>query len=88
MRNRFLEFHHLYFGIVEVLLSVAFMWVWPHPWLAAFFGIKGVVLIIDDLVQHFIQRFIDPDYHSWVHRLYVWMFGWLHRWIVERWRAR
>ncbi len=84
MRNRFFEFHHLYFGIIEVLLAVAFMWVWNNPWLAAFFGIKGVWLIIDDLVQHFIQRYIDPYYHSWVHRLYQFLFGSLHK-RIERW---
>ena len=79
------EFHHAYFGLVA----------FGFAWVAIFrmrpgrkrdivvwsLGLFAVWMIGDDLFQHWMQG-NDPDYLSPVHRLYVYLFGGLHRKVV------
>jgi len=94
--------HHLYFGLLAIFLAWFGMWRdWPI-WLFVFLFVVGVWLCADDMYQHWrqkrqIQEFLREGkppflselvlYHSPVHNIYVWAFGWLHR-RVMRWFKR
>lgn len=67
------EYHHLYTGLILLVIAPF----WGGPWLVA----PGVLLVVDDVAQHFFG--VDP---SPVHRFYV-RFLWPLPWVqaVNRW---
>jgi hypothetical protein len=62
MRLRWLETHHLYYGLILMLLSPL------SPYMAVIL-VVGLYLSLDDLYQHHRQvKEYSPCYHSPVHR--------------------
>lgn len=41
----------------------------------------GFVICIDDAIQHTIGRHWDPNFESWLHKLYrkIWRFPWIRK---------
>ena len=68
MERWFAGFHHFYLGIALAVVGFILMGAsWYYVGL--FTILTGLLVIIDDVWQHFKQR-VDPDYHSPLHRLY------------------
>ena len=84
------EIHHGYIGIAAI--AAAWLVIFKHrpgrrrDILVWVLGLFGIWMCGDDLFQHWMQG-NDPDYLSPVHRLYVFLFGWLHQ-IVEGWLGK
>ena len=84
--------HHWQFGVAAIALGI-----WLHQW---WLVALGVYLVADDIYQHWRQeqpieiewhggtfgKEKHPDYRSPVHRLYVYLFGGLHRRVIQWWR--
>jgi hypothetical protein len=75
------EFHHAYLGALLVLVGAV-----VGGWVGLVLQILGVVLTVDDLVQHMVQTFGDEDYKSPLHQLYA-TYLWPRRWVqrLTRW---
>jgi len=67
MNNGFKGIHHFYIGLVIALLG--FILIWKVLWLAISLLIIGFILMIDDAMQHIIQRW-KPEYLSPLHKMY------------------
>jgi hypothetical protein len=73
---RYAAMHHGYLGALLVVAGFAGLTVWSaaHRWrrrIAWVLAICGMILIVDDAVQHAIQRWADwPDFRSPLNRLY------------------
>jgi len=61
-------FHHLYAGILVLL--VGFLLLWSHKIIAVILMAAGMLVMLDDIHQHIIQVFLEPEYRSPLHRLY------------------
>ncbi len=66
MRINWREAHHLYIGILLLIIG---LYCKLHILATA-----GTVLIIDDLYQHY-RHVRQPDYKSPVHQLFVWLWS-------------
>lgn len=63
--------HHFYLGIDFMVVSfLGLLWEWFPPWVCLLLFMAGVLLCVDDFIQHWKQR-SDPSYRSLVNRLYV-----------------
>ena len=61
------EIHHFYWGLI--LLVIGFVLLFALPVVGLVISIIGLILIVDDIIQHFIQQ-KRPEYRSIIHRLY------------------
>jgi hypothetical protein len=90
------EFHHAYIGAAALVLAWVLLFTTSTPdWLLALLMSFGIWMVVDDMYQHWRQKQLQKHYtgkeipgwilyHSPVHRLYVYLFGGLHR-KIERW---
>ena len=67
MNNGFKGIHHLYMGLIIILLG--FILIWKVLWIAILLLIIGIILMIDDSIQHIVQRW-KPEYLSPLHKMY------------------
>jgi 4-hydroxybenzoate polyprenyltransferase len=83
MENWFKGYHHFYTGIILAIAGFVLMgngWYWTGLFVIA----VGIIVILDDVWQHFRQK-NNPEYHSPLHRLYVYIWKksafirWLNR---------
>ena len=86
--------HHFYFGIVAMILAWVLLWTTStSAWVLAVLMAFGVWMVVDDMYQHWRQKqqikysLLGEKYHSPVHRLYQFLFGWLHKRVVRLWRG-
>ena len=76
-------FHHYYIG--WFLLIVAFILLgYSFVTMSLIVFMIGLLVLIDDYVQHFIQTTRDPKYHSPLHRLY----GMIYKYRIIQWLNR
>lgn len=65
--------HHFYLGLLLALIGFFMLWA-PKPWVAIA-GIAivllGVWIALDDLWQHAMERFVQPDYDSPLKTLFL-----------------
>ena len=90
-KDGFVGFHHGYLGLVLMLIGFILVFT-PLPFIVSLITmILGLVIFLDDYYQHYKQR-TNPDYQSWLHKLYVWAirkmlkskkFNWLGKLIVK-----
>ena len=91
------ELHHFYWGIVAMILAWVLLWTTStSAWVLAVLMAFGVWMVVDDMYQHWRQKQytvpgcvckacqFQSSYRSPVHRLYQFLFGWLHKRVV-RW---
>lgn len=62
------EIHHFYWGLI--LTVIGFVLLFALPICGLILCIIGLILIIDDIIQHYIQQ-KKPEYRSIIHRIYV-----------------
>jgi len=73
MSNHTLKgFHHFYLGLVFMLLG--FLAYWQAFVAGIFVFVLGLILCVDDFVQHAIGRF-KPEYKSPLHKLYGFIYS-------------
>lgn len=83
MSNHSLQgFHHFYLGLVIQAVGFVSLWHinWP-PWGGFAIIVIGLIICIDDAIQHTIGRHWDPNFTSWLHRLYakIWHWQWIQK---------
>lgn len=61
------EWHHGYLGLLIVALGLTFGWPW---WIVA----KGVLIALDDILQHTVQAITKTEWKSPMARLYAWVY--------------
>lgn len=62
--------HHAYLGMLLFGFGFIMLISLKLPWIGVFLASVGLILMIDDLVQHMIQ-IKHPEYRSLLNRLYV-----------------
>lgn len=58
--------HHFYLGLLLALIGFLMLWA-PKPWVTVagiVIGLLGIWIMLDDLWQHAMQRFVQPGYAS------------------------
>ena len=58
--------HHFYVGLLMALIGFFMLWA-PKPWMAVggiAIVLLGVWVMLDDVWQHAMQRFVQPGYDS------------------------
>ena len=69
-------FHHLYLGILFIIIGFIIMAIENiSPIIGFVIIILGIIMVIDDAFQHLIQSCCDDEYHSPLHRYYDWIYS-------------
>jgi hypothetical protein len=72
--------HHAYLGMLLFGVGFVMLISLKLPWVGVFLASVGLILMIDDLIQHTIQ-IKRPEYRSPLNRLYA-SIGW-PAWVVK-----
>lgn len=70
------EIHHGYWGLLMMLIGFAGIFYSVALWLCFSLMGLGLLIFIDDAIQHAIQR-NNPDYLSPLHRWFYALIRWL-----------
>ncbi len=80
----FRQWHHGYLGLL--LIGGGLLELKHHRSAGIIFLVVGIVVLIDDVVEHAIQYFTQTEWYSPLRRLYGWFYariGWLRS--INRW---
>src|SRR5438445_6245540 len=61
------QWHHGYLGIALALIGALNS--------KTLFVVLGLILLVDDVVQHAVQYITQTEWHSPLHRLYAWVYA-------------